>query len=77
MEYKGAAVVVFEGGETVPNSNELAREISESMRGDGKEMVRAEELSNEALEAIKVSGSSNRDLDGLVQELSKLKVKNV
>ncbi|KAL3644607.1 hypothetical protein CASFOL_009787 [Castilleja foliolosa] len=77
VEYKGAAVVVCEGGETVPDSNELARKITESMRGDGKERVRARELRNEALEAIRVGGSSNRDLDGLVQELSKLRVKIV
>ncbi|GFP87278.1 UDP-glycosyltransferase 89a2 [Phtheirospermum japonicum] len=77
VEYKGAAVVVCQGGETVPDSDELAWKIAESMRGDAKERVRAKELRTEALEAIKVGGSSNRDLDGLVQELSKLKVTSV
>ncbi|KAL0446966.1 UNVERIFIED_CONTAM: Flavonol 7-O-rhamnosyltransferase [Sesamum latifolium] len=76
VEYKGAAVQVSEGGDTVPDATELARKIAESMNGDTVERVRAKELRNKALEAIKVGGSSTRDLDVLVQELAKLQVTN-
>ncbi|KAK4423654.1 UDP-glycosyltransferase 89A2 [Sesamum alatum] len=76
VEYKGAAVLVCEGGDTVPDATELARKIAESMHGDAVEGVRANELRNKALEAIKVGGSSTRDLDELVQELTQLKVTN-
>ncbi|KAL0296808.1 UNVERIFIED_CONTAM: UDP-glycosyltransferase 89A2 [Sesamum radiatum] len=76
VEYKGAAVQVCEGGDTVPDTAELARKIAESMNGDTVGSVRAKELRNEALEAIKIGGSSTRDLDGLVQELAKLQVSN-
>lgn len=76
VEYRGAAVLVCEGGDTVPDSAELARKITESMHGDTLERVRAKELRNKALEGIKVGGCSNRDLDGLVQELAQLKDKN-
>lgn len=69
-EYKDAAVVVCEGAETVPNSAELARKITESMDGDAARRGRAKELSDKAMEAVKVGGSSIRDLDKLVQELS-------
>ncbi|GFP96340.1 UDP-glycosyltransferase 89a2 [Phtheirospermum japonicum] len=34
VEYKGAAVVVCQGGEMVPDSDELAWKIVESMHGD-------------------------------------------
>ncbi|KAK6116402.1 hypothetical protein DH2020_049864 [Rehmannia glutinosa] len=77
VEYKGVAVRVCQGGDTVPDPAELGRKIAESMRGDAMERVRAKEMRNKALGAIRVGGSSNRDLDGLVQELAKLQVKNV
>ncbi|KAI3452940.1 hypothetical protein Pfo_009603 [Paulownia fortunei] len=77
VEYNGAAVLVCEGGDTVPDSAELAQKIAESMHGNAIERGRAKGLRNKALEAIKVGGSSNRDLDELVQELAKLKVKIV
>ncbi|GFP97682.1 UDP-glycosyltransferase 89a2 [Phtheirospermum japonicum] len=34
VEYNGAAVVVCQGGKTVPDSDELSRKIAESMHGD-------------------------------------------
>ncbi|KAL7110436.1 hypothetical protein ACP275_05G025800 [Erythranthe tilingii] len=73
VERKGAAVLMAEGGDSVPDSAELARKIAESMRGDAVERVRAKELRDEAWEAVKVGGSSDRDLDRLVQELAQLK----
>ncbi|PIN19518.1 UDP-glucuronosyl and UDP-glucosyl transferase [Handroanthus impetiginosus] len=77
VEYRGAAVIVCEGGDTVPDSDELARKITESMHEDKIERVRAKELRNKALEATKVGGRSHRGLDELVQELDQLKAKNV
>ncbi|KAL3830587.1 hypothetical protein ACJIZ3_019389 [Penstemon smallii] len=77
VDYKGAAFRVCEGGDTVPDPVELGKVISESMHGDVVERVRAKELREKAWEAIKVGGSSSRDLDVLVQELGQLQVKNV
>ncbi|CAA0822472.1 UDP-glycosyltransferase 89A2 [Striga hermonthica] len=74
VDYVGAAFRVCEGGDAVPNPDELARKIVESMRVGSKEKARAKELRDSALEAIGIGGSSNRDLDGLVQELGKLRV---
>ncbi|GER40597.1 UDP-Glycosyltransferase superfamily protein [Striga asiatica] len=71
VDYLGAAFRVCEGGDTVPDPDELARKISESIRVGSKERARAKELRDGALEAIAIGGSSNRDLDGLVQELEK------
>lgn len=77
VEYKDAAVLVCEGGDTLPDSAELARKISESMRGEVTPRARAKELRNQALAAVNVGGSSITDLDRLVQQLSQLPVKNV
>ncbi|KAG8382998.1 hypothetical protein BUALT_Bualt05G0138100 [Buddleja alternifolia] len=77
VDYEGVAVRVCEGGDMVPDSAELARKIAQSMHGDAIERVRAKELRNKALDAIRVGGSSNRDLDGLVREIAQLEVKNV
>lgn len=77
VEYKGAAVLVCEGGDTVPDSAELARIINESTHGDAAPRSRAKELRKQGLEAVKVGGSSMEDLDRLVQEVSQLNVKNV
>lgn len=76
-EYKGAAVVVCEGAETVPDSAELARKITESMNGDAARRGRAKKLSDKAMEAVNVGGSSIRDLDKLVHELSQHVVNNI
>ncbi|KAL8531543.1 hypothetical protein ACS0TY_008223 [Phlomoides rotata] len=79
VEYKGAAVQVCEGGDTVPDSDELARKITKSMHGEAaakEEKAKAKELKSKALEAVEVGGSSHTDLDGLVQELARLKVKD-
>ncbi|XP_073131605.1 uncharacterized protein [Henckelia pumila] len=76
VDYKGAAVRVCKGSDTVPDPDELARKIFESMRGDVVERIRAKELRDKAVEAVKAGGSSNKDLDGLVQLVAKLKLKD-
>ncbi|XP_073021044.1 LOW QUALITY PROTEIN: flavonol 3-O-glucosyltransferase UGT89B1-like [Primulina eburnea] len=72
VDYKKVAVRVCKGSDTVPDPDDLARKITESMRGDVVERIRA--LRDKAVGAVKIGGSSNKDLDGLVQELAKLKV---
>ncbi|XP_075496456.1 UDP-glycosyltransferase 89A2-like [Primulina tabacum] len=76
VDYKKAAVRVCKGSDTVPDPDELARKIAKSMRGDVVERIRAKELRDNAVEAVKVGGSSYKDLDLLVQELAKLKGQN-
>ncbi|XP_075495878.1 UDP-glycosyltransferase 89A2-like [Primulina tabacum] len=77
VDYKKAAVPVCKGNYTVPDPDELARKITESMSRDVVERIKAKELRDKAVEAVKVGGSSNKDLDLLVQELAKLKGQNV
>ncbi|KAK3039767.1 hypothetical protein RJ639_027080 [Escallonia herrerae] len=62
------------GANTVPDVSELARTIADSMSGGKIEKVKAKELKEKALEAVKAGGSSYRDLDGLVKELSQLQI---
>ncbi|XP_051149490.1 UDP-glycosyltransferase 89A2-like [Andrographis paniculata] len=75
VEYKRAAVVVFEGDEEVPDPAELARKISETMEGGGVERVGVKELRDMAMAATMGGGSSDTDLDRLVQEIEHLKKK--
>eukprot|EP00262_Sarcandra_glabra_P010507 TRINITY_DN2579_c0_g1_i1.p1 TRINITY_DN2579_c0_g1~~TRINITY_DN2579_c0_g1_i1.p1 ORF type:complete len:476 (+),score=29.59 TRINITY_DN2579_c0_g1_i1:61-1488(+) len=70
LEENGIGVRVCEGADAVPNSDELARILAESVSVAGSERRdRALELSRAACDAIKEGGSSHRDLDGLVQAL--------
>ncbi|KAM7484470.1 hypothetical protein LguiA_000479 [Lonicera macranthoides] len=77
VEYMGAAIQVCEGADTVPDPDELGRVIGESMNGEVVEKVRAKELRDRALEAVKEGGSSSRDLEALVRELNQLQLKIV
>ncbi|KAL7184406.1 hypothetical protein ACSBR2_026543 [Camellia fascicularis] len=73
VEDVGAGVRVCEGADAVPDSTELAQTIANSMSGDTSvQKVRAKELKDKAVEAVKESGSSWRDLEGLVNELVQL-----
>jgi ribosomal protein L15 len=75
VEELGAGVGAFEGTATVPDSEELAKVIGESMseKGAGVKM-KAKELRRKALEAVKEGGSSLNDLNGLIKELCTLKI---
>lgn len=68
----GVSVRVSEGADTVPDTTELARIISESMNGHIVEKVRVKELRDKACDAVKVGGSSMKALDELVEQLSQL-----
>ncbi|KAF8389882.1 hypothetical protein HHK36_024400 [Tetracentron sinense] len=63
------AIRVCEGAETIPNSAELARAITELVGEKRSEKVRVMEVRRAALVAIKEGGSSFNDLDGLVKHL--------
>nr|TKS15036.1 glucosyltransferase like family protein [Populus alba] len=75
VEELGVGVGACEGTATVPDSEELAKVIRESMseKGAGVKM-KAKELRRKALEAVKEGGSSLNDLNGLIKELCKLKI---
>ncbi|KDO70257.1 hypothetical protein CISIN_1g044731mg [Citrus sinensis] len=67
------AVLVCEGGDSVPDSDELGKVIGESLSQCGETKIKARELRDKALAAVKSGGSSTRDLETLVQELRKLR----
>ncbi|XP_044490123.1 UDP-glycosyltransferase 89A2-like [Mangifera indica] len=68
----GVAVRVCEGAESVPDSAELGGIISESFSEVGQVKIKAKELKEKALAAVESGGSSYRELDRLVQELTGL-----
>ncbi|XP_077227051.1 uncharacterized protein LOC143860348 [Tasmannia lanceolata] len=72
VEELGVAVRVCEGLDTVPDSDELAKAVAESVSGTPHQRVRAEEMCRAALEAVKVGGRSSMSLDGFVEELHSL-----
>ncbi|KAF5727793.1 UDP-glycosyltransferase 89A2-like [Tripterygium wilfordii] len=75
VEDMGIAVRVCEGAGSVPDPDELASAIAESLSEDVKVKVRAKEMRDKALTAVKFGGSSWRDLDMLVKELSQLQMR--
>lgn len=70
-ENVGVAIRASEGPETVPDSDEFARVVSESVDKTRPERRNADELRKKALEAVKGGGSSYRDLDDLLEEIAK------
>ncbi|KAF7123423.1 hypothetical protein RHSIM_Rhsim12G0070600 [Rhododendron simsii] len=72
VEDTGAAVRVCEGADSVPDSVELAQTIAESMSGNTAQKVKAKHLRDKAIEAVKVGGSSWKELEALVRELAQL-----
>lgn len=75
VEDLGVAVQVCEGADSVPDSDELGKVIAESLSQRDEVKVRAKELRDDALAAVKSDGSSARDLDRLVEELRNLHAK--
>ncbi|KAG7653242.1 UDP-glucuronosyl/UDP-glucosyltransferase [Arabidopsis suecica] len=64
-----AAVRVGENRDSVPDSDELARILAESVREDLPERVTLMKLREKGMEAIKEGGSSYKNLDELVAEM--------
>lgn len=71
VEDHGVAVRVCEGKDSVPDSTELARIIAESMSGEKIEKIKAKELKEKGIEAVKDGGTSLMELDRLIRELFK------
>lgn len=72
VEDMGVAIQVCEGADGVPDPTQLGKVIAESLSGDSAEKVRAKELRDKAFGAVKDGGSSLKDLDELVKQLSQL-----
>uniref|UniRef100_A0A0D3CPY9 Glycosyltransferase n=1 Tax=Brassica oleracea var. oleracea TaxID=109376 RepID=A0A0D3CPY9_BRAOL len=71
VEHKGVAVIVCEGGDAVPNTNELGRVVAETMGECGRNVRgRAKEMGQTVLATTKAGGISDTDLERLVIELS-------
>ncbi|XP_058112456.1 UDP-glycosyltransferase 89B2-like [Magnolia sinica] len=70
------AARVCEGAESVPDSAELARAVTESMSSTWPQRARAKDLSRAAVGAVREGGSSYKDLDELATELRQLGVKS-
>lgn len=75
VEYLGVAVQVCEGADSVPDSDELGKVVAESLSRRDEVKIKAKELRDNALAAVKSDGSSARDLDRLVEDLRNLLVK--
>ena len=72
VDQLGVAVRAAEGTDNVPEPSELARRIERTLV-ERRERVRAEELRDAALSAIKKGGSSQKQFDKLVEQLNELK----
>ncbi|XP_061991442.1 UDP-glycosyltransferase 89A2-like [Rosa rugosa] len=72
VEDMGVAIQVCEGASGVPDPAQLGKVIAESLSGDSAEKVRAKELRDKAFVAVRDGGSSSKDLDELVKQLSQL-----
>ena len=66
------AIRASAGTRNIPDSNELARLLVLSLDRIKPQNVRAKELSDEALNAVK-GGSSDKDLDELINQLANIK----
>ncbi|TXG51580.1 hypothetical protein EZV62_024104 [Acer yangbiense] len=64
------AKLVCEGAKTVPDSTELARVVAESVSSENRVM----ELRAEAIKAVEKSGTSVKDLEGLIKHLGGLEL---
>ncbi|KMT08735.1 hypothetical protein BVRB_6g140060 [Beta vulgaris subsp. vulgaris] len=74
VEYTGSAVKLCEGENTVPDTDELARIINESLGQDIPQKAMAKAMRERALQEVKTGGSSSTNLDELVKELSLIRV---
>lgn len=64
-----------EGPDTVPDPDELARVVADSVTGKQTERIQAMKLRKAALDAIQERGSSVKDIDGFIEHLVSLGLK--
>ncbi|XP_058112455.1 UDP-glycosyltransferase 89B2-like [Magnolia sinica] len=76
VDQLGIAVRVCEGADSVPDSDELARAMTESVSWSWPQRARAKELSRAAVGAVREGGSSRKVLDEFVTELRGLSVRS-
>lgn len=72
VDQLGAGVQAAEGTENVPDATEMGEIIKRSLHKDTREKIRAKELREAALDAIKPGGSSQKQLDALVNQFHEL-----
>jgi hypothetical protein len=72
VEQLGVGIRAGEGTQNIPDSKELAQLLVSSIDGTRPQSVRAKELSDAALGAVK-GGSSDKDLDDLVKQFGDIK----
>ncbi|KAK2429963.1 scopoletin glucosyltransferase [Trifolium repens] len=75
VEDMGMAVRVCEGGDFVPDPDELGRVISEVMNGDTPQKRKAKLMKEEAVGAVSKDGASSKELNEFVKVLQQLGVK--
>lgn len=73
VDQLGGGIRVGEGTRNIPESGELARLLSQSVRGTKQERLKAKELSGAALSAVVRGGSSDKDLDDFINRINELK----
>ncbi|KAL2905263.1 UDP-glycosyltransferase 89A2 [Bienertia sinuspersici] len=76
LEYKGLTVKLCEGADTVPDADEFARIINDSVGQDIPQKARVKALKEKALQALKDGGTSSTGLDELVKQLTQNGVSN-
>ena len=72
VEDHGLAIRVCEGKFTIPDPDELAKAISESLCGKMPQEEMARVMSKKALETVKLGGRSIMDLEEFVKELRQM-----
>ncbi|XP_044476228.1 flavonol 3-O-glucosyltransferase UGT89B1-like [Mangifera indica] len=72
VEDLGLGIRVGEGTQNIPESNELARLLSESVNGARAERGRAKQVKEAVLKAVAEGGSSYRELDEFVKSIRSL-----
>lgn len=76
VDYLNIGVRVCEGASAIPNPNDLARALADSVSpGHVERRKRILKLRNDALEAVKENGSSSKEMHGLVNTLNELRIK--
>ncbi|GLT76552.1 hypothetical protein SLA2020_482050 [Shorea laevis] len=73
VDQLGVGIQVGESTRNIPDSNQLARVLTESVEEDIPERSRAKKLSEAAASAVMKGGSSERDLDAFVEAVNQLR----
>ncbi|KAK8470707.1 hypothetical protein PHAVU_003G036900 [Phaseolus vulgaris] len=72
MEERGVAVRVCEGGDSVPDPDELGRVVKRVMSAESPEKQRAKLMREEGVRAVSEGGDSSMEVDRLIEALLQL-----